>query len=771
MSSTSSRDPESTGAARGVELDRELAARRPDDDLLHGWRPHIFPAADREALGDLLRRARIDTVHDTIDEQLRELVASSHPDRKLAGDALARAVSEHLGGVPADRYGNWVHHPWARRLVRVLPEAEHRFLRTDRNRYKITPDEQARLQGCRIGVIGLSVGRAIALTLAQEGVGGAFVLADFDTLALSNMNRLRGGVQDLGIKKTVLAAREIVEMDPYVSVEVFSEGLTPDGIDRFLSGLDLVVEECDDLYVKVRVRERARALRVPVLMETTEGGLLDVERFDLEPDRPVFHGLLGGVEAEALRGLPTKDKIPYVLKILPPDDLSVRGKASMLEIDESISTWPQLASAVSLGAALVTDVARRVLLGQMHASGRFAVDLTTLVGDATASAPGADAPWIAPTSPAAEAERILPRIDGTGRAAALERRQIEALVHCATLAPSPGNNQPWQFVATGGRLRCVFDRARSWSSLDLEGTASFLALGAAVENLTLAAEAAGIRVDCHVMPEGPTGDVACDAVLSPGATPHISPLHAHLTTRVTNRRREASPPIAAADLEALADAARSAGARLTLATGSALEDVASLLADADRVTLLDPRLHAEFVSELRWGRAQVESTRDGLDVETLELTALDRAGLRLLTSPRSIALVGTVGGGSGLGGLTRKWVRAAGAVGLLTVPGRDRAAYFRGGRALQRLWLTATARRVGVHPMAGVPYAMARFERDPEWFTPEQTPRMMALRARYRALFPTPDDHGHVLLFRLTSAEPPTLRSLRRPVEAVLRFP
>ena len=45
--------------------------------------------------------------------------------------------------------------------------------------------------------------------------------------------------------------------------------------------------------MKLLVREMARERRIPVLMETSDRGVLDVERFDLEPDRPIFHGLLG----------------------------------------------------------------------------------------------------------------------------------------------------------------------------------------------------------------------------------------------------------------------------------------------------------------------------------------------------------------------------------------------------------------------------------------------------------------------------------------------
>ena len=61
-------------------------------------------------------------------------------------------------------------------------------------------------------------------------------------------------------------------------------------MDEFFDGLDLVIEECDSLDMKVRVREEARARGIPVLMETSDRGLFDVERFDVEPERPLFHG-------------------------------------------------------------------------------------------------------------------------------------------------------------------------------------------------------------------------------------------------------------------------------------------------------------------------------------------------------------------------------------------------------------------------------------------------------------------------------------------------
>jgi tRNA A37 threonylcarbamoyladenosine dehydratase len=51
-------------------------------------------------------------------------------------------------------------------------------------------------------------------------------LADFDCLDLSNMNRIRAGIHDLRLPKTVLAARQIFEVDPYMRLTPFTDGLT-----------------------------------------------------------------------------------------------------------------------------------------------------------------------------------------------------------------------------------------------------------------------------------------------------------------------------------------------------------------------------------------------------------------------------------------------------------------------------------------------------------------------------------------------------------------
>ncbi|MFI6017669.1 ThiF family adenylyltransferase [Streptomyces sp. NPDC051287] len=336
-------------------------------------------------------------VHDRIDDQLEELVRCLRPGELPDSRSVAAAAADVCPEHRRRTYGTWVWYPWSGRLVHVLPAEEFRLVRTDRNRDRITRAQQQTLLGRRIGVLGLSVGNSAALTCAMEGVGGSFRLADFDRFGLSNMNRLRGGVHDLGVEKTVLCARQMVETDPYLDVEIYREGLTEQTIEEFFGtspggGLDLLVEECDTLWAKVAAREHARSRRVPVLMDMNDRGMLDVERFDQEPDRPLFHGRVDGLTAHEVRGLGPAGALDVLLRIVDADRLSPAMTDALGRIGDTLSSWPQLASGVMLGGALVTDTARRILLGGPVPSGRYYVDLEQLVSAGQAASPVGAAP-------------------------------------------------------------------------------------------------------------------------------------------------------------------------------------------------------------------------------------------------------------------------------------------------------------------------------------------------------------------------------------------
>lgn len=323
-------------------------------------------------------------VLDEIQSQLRELIKIRNPQRSLSDSEYSEQIEVLLDGKSSDDYGCWVYYPWNKKLVHLLGKAEFVELRTSRNLYKITPAERTELLTKKIGIIGLSVGQMIALTIAMERTCDEIRLADFDFIELSNMNRIRTSVTNIGVSKAVVAAREIAELDPYINVKIFLEGITENNIDSFLlddGKLDLLIEECDGLDVKILSRIKAREYGIPVVMETNDRGMVDIERFDLEPNRALLHGLIpeNMGDLTALRNLSNQEKLPLLGAMVGIEHISERMRMSLGEMGKTISTWPQLASSVVLGGAMVTDISRRILLKQFMLSGRYYVDFNELI--------------------------------------------------------------------------------------------------------------------------------------------------------------------------------------------------------------------------------------------------------------------------------------------------------------------------------------------------------------------------------------------------------
>ncbi len=324
------------------------------------------------------------SIYNHIDEQLKELIKCLNPTIQLTENDYPSLIKKHLNNIPIDEYGVWIYYPWSNRLVHLLDEDEFILVRTNRNQLKITSSEQQLLKEKCIGIIGLSVGQSIALTLAMERTCGHLKLADFDTAELSNLNRLRTGLHNLGLNKSIITAREIAEIDPFIKLTVYDDGITDDNIDDFFNNsqrLDVLIEVCDGLPVKLKSRFKARKFQIPVVMDTNDKGMIDIERFDLEPQRPIFHGLLNDFEEKELvdKEFTGQERLKLLMALVSFEKASERLKLSMNEIGKTINTWPQLASSVVLGGAATTDICRRILLNQHQKSGRYYIDLDVII--------------------------------------------------------------------------------------------------------------------------------------------------------------------------------------------------------------------------------------------------------------------------------------------------------------------------------------------------------------------------------------------------------
>ncbi|MGH9389951.1 MAG: Rv1355c family protein, partial [Vicinamibacteria bacterium] len=188
--------------------------------------------------------------------------------------------------------------------------------------------------------------------------------------------------------------------------------------------------------------------------------------------------------------------MPFVLRILGSERISTRLRASLLEIDQTIPAWPQLASAVALGGGLAAEAVRRILLGQEAPSGRYYFDLEEALNPRPGWAPMVPSTWarsavLAPLSsiPAPEA------------AVSLDKDLVRRFVSQACLAPSGGNAQPWLWRWDDRTLALFRDPGRSSGLIDFEHTGSYVPLGAAAESLRLAARNEGLETLVRRFPD------------------------------------------------------------------------------------------------------------------------------------------------------------------------------------------------------------------------------------------------------------------------------
>ncbi len=167
-------------------------------------------------------------------------------------------------------------------------------------------------------------------------------------------------------------------------------------------------------------------------MASSDRGLIDVERYDQDPQRPILHGLLGDVSTAELAGLSSSDKVPHVLRIVERARLSDRGAASLVEVRPHLVDLAQVAGDIAVGRPSVAEAVRRIGLGEPLPSGRVRIDVARALDD-LAEPPRP--PTVPPATDIAAGQDHPPEPVPVAIAAAVQR------------APSGGNMQPWRIVA------------------------------------------------------------------------------------------------------------------------------------------------------------------------------------------------------------------------------------------------------------------------------------------------------------------------------------
>lgn len=309
----------------------------------------------------------------------------------------------------------------------------------------------------------------------------------------------------------------------------------------------------------------------------------------------------------------------------------------------------------------------------------------------------------------------------------------------ALLAPNPHNLQPWKLGLEGGDALSLYrDADKRLPETDPFDRQITIGLGCFLEQMVLAAGAAGHAVDLTVFPQGENGPVA-HAVFRPGGT--ADPLAAHILDRRSCKEPFEDRAVPAALANALA---QYADVYTDAPTVAALREMTVAAWEVEAMT---PHTMQESVDLMRFGKAEINANPDGIDLGGPFLESLMLLGIvsrEAQSDPQSRGFRQGIE-------LYRNMLTATPAYVALTSPTNTRAEQVAAGRRWLRLNLAATGMGLALHPVS---QAL------------QENPEMAPQYARAHAVLASPG-HTVQMLGRLGYG-PAIGRTPRWPLEAKL---
>jgi len=168
---------------------------------------------------------------------------------------------------------------------------------------EIGVEGQEALLGARVLVLGAGgLGSPASMYLAAAGVG-TLVLADHDTVDLTNLQRqILHTAESVGDLKVASGARTLHRLNPGVRVETLAMRLEGDALDAQVALADVVLDCSDNFATRHAVNRACVRHRVPLVSGAAIRFDGQVSVFDLRGDGPCYHCLFPeGEDVEEVR--------------------------------------------------------------------------------------------------------------------------------------------------------------------------------------------------------------------------------------------------------------------------------------------------------------------------------------------------------------------------------------------------------------------------------------------------------------------------------------
>lgn len=340
-------------------------------------KPGIYSLVEGDyELEALIRELEPTQIRDRYKFRLAELFEIRNGGVRLNTDEGWERLKSFVGERDQPYEGKWIYLPWVGLLTHELAQDEFYEVLFSRNNPVISSDVQANLRKMRAAVIGMSVGKRIAMGLAEIGVE-EFILTDFDRYALSNLPRAGATLLDLDQPKVYTTAQSIWNLNPYARVKIYPEGINDLNRREIINSVDVPIDHMSDIKEKKRVRKEAHQQGKVVIMATdVPNPIRDFER----PGDPMFGGR---VDEETLRRLdePVRSAKDFAIAVVRVVGMENMTAGQLRNFNNAIEGSQAYASQTAISAngavAMIQEDFKQIAAGNIDRIPRFRKMLIT----------------------------------------------------------------------------------------------------------------------------------------------------------------------------------------------------------------------------------------------------------------------------------------------------------------------------------------------------------------------------------------------------------
>ncbi len=204
----------------------------------------------------------------------------------------------------------------------------------------------------------------------------------------------------------------------------------------------------------------------------------------------------------------------------------------------------------------------------------------------------------------------------------------------AVLAPNPHNQQPWLVTLEGqDSFTLSYDLGQMLPHTDPFNRQIVIGLGCFLELMRMAAASDGYRADVTLFPEGEPepvldGRPIARVTLVKDGSVAASPLFAEVFNRRSNKEPfDMTKPVALEDMTSITGVVGDGAITGAIHDQGSIETLKDLSWRAHLIEVETPRTYMESVDVMRFGKAEINATPDGIDLGGPFLEALNIAGI------------------------------------------------------------------------------------------------------------------------------------------------